>query len=187
MFSSSGGTPYSLHSLDASGFEAKEFHLQQAHKPLPDKVGACTQLRNVLMAVLLHAMQRRMMHVTACCWPERDVNVSERLAAAAAAPLSTGSRQDPAGVESWLFASVLVLLPQIGTAGTFDAEAYRQSLAANVALQQQIKEKRHGSAAQEGEQAWHTAASTPRAQTVQVAHLCLCSACYFWTVVFADC
>lgn len=39
---------------------------------------------------------------------------------------------------------------QIGTNGTFDAEDYRQSLAANVALQQQIKEKRHGSAAQEG-------------------------------------
>jgi hypothetical protein len=55
---------------------------------------------------------------------------------------------------------LLLLLLQIGTAGTFDAEAYRQSLAANVALQQQIKEKRHGSAAQEGEQAWRTAAST---------------------------
>jgi hypothetical protein len=49
-----------------------------------------------------------------------------------------------------LFAPKLQL--QIGTGGTFDAEAYRQSLAANVALQQQIKEKRHGSAAQEGEQ-----------------------------------
>lgn len=72
----------------------------------------------------------------------------------------------PGDVENWLFASTLVLLPQIGTAGTFDAEAYRQSLAANVALQQHIKEKRHGSAAQEGEQACHTAACTPRAQTV---------------------
>lgn len=40
---------------------------------------------------------------------------------------------------------------QIGTGGTFDAEAYRQSLAEKQALQQQIKEKRHGSAAQEGE------------------------------------
>lgn len=40
---------------------------------------------------------------------------------------------------------------QIGTSGTFDAGTYRQSLAANSALQQQIKEKRHGSAAQEGE------------------------------------
>jgi hypothetical protein len=38
LSSPSGGTPYSLHSLDASGFEAKEFHLQQVHKPLPDKV-----------------------------------------------------------------------------------------------------------------------------------------------------
>jgi hypothetical protein len=45
---------------------------------------------------------------------------------------------------------LLLFSLQIGTNGTFDAEDYRQSLAANVALQQQIKEKRHGSAAQEG-------------------------------------
>lgn len=38
---SAGATPYSLHNLDApSGYEAKEFHLQQVHKPLPDKVSA---------------------------------------------------------------------------------------------------------------------------------------------------
>jgi hypothetical protein len=42
---------------------------------------------------------------------------------------------------------------QIGTAGTFDAEAYKQSLAANAALQQAIKAKRHGSAAEEGQHA----------------------------------
>jgi hypothetical protein len=36
---SAGATPYSLHNLDApSGYEAKEFHLQQVHKALPDKV-----------------------------------------------------------------------------------------------------------------------------------------------------
>jgi hypothetical protein len=46
---------------------------------------------------------------------------------------------------------LLLFSLQIGTGGTFDAEDYRQSLAANVALQQQIKEKRHGSAAQEGD------------------------------------
>jgi hypothetical protein len=39
---------------------------------------------------------------------------------------------------------------QIGTTGTFDAEAYRQSLANTAALQQAIKDKRHGSAAEEG-------------------------------------
>lgn len=33
-----GGTPYSLHNVDASAFQSKEFHLQQVHKPLPDKV-----------------------------------------------------------------------------------------------------------------------------------------------------
>lgn len=34
-----GGTPYSLHNLEQGAvYEAKEFHLQQAHKPLPDKV-----------------------------------------------------------------------------------------------------------------------------------------------------
>lgn len=37
-----GCTPYSLHSAEqtATGYEAKEFHLQQVHKPLPDKVSA---------------------------------------------------------------------------------------------------------------------------------------------------
>jgi hypothetical protein len=33
-----GCTPYSLHSAEATAHEAKEFHLQQVHKPLPDKV-----------------------------------------------------------------------------------------------------------------------------------------------------
>lgn len=35
----SGATPYSLHNLEQGAvYEAKEFHLQQALKPLPDKV-----------------------------------------------------------------------------------------------------------------------------------------------------
>lgn len=40
---------------------------------------------------------------------------------------------------------------QIGTSATFDADAYRQSLAANQALHHELQQKKHGSAAIEGE------------------------------------
>lgn len=77
VISSSGGTPYSLHSLDPAGLEAKEFHLQQVHKPLPDKVGCMhTASKRANWLSCCMAMQRRMMHVTACCWQERDVDVT---------------------------------------------------------------------------------------------------------------
>lgn len=54
----------------------------------------------------------------------------------------------------------VMLLLQIGTAGTFDPEDYRQSLADNMALQQQIKIKTHGSATEEGGRHIHCWGST---------------------------
>jgi hypothetical protein len=76
------------------------------------------------------------------CWP------SGRLLAHTSLVINVLSMMGHCCTVTTSFAQMLQL--QIGTSGTFDAEAYRQSLAANSVLQQQIKEKRHGSAAQEG-------------------------------------
>lgn len=50
---------------------------------------------------------------------------------------------------------------KIGAASTFDSEAYRQSLADKMTLQQELKEKRHGSAAQEGGSGGNSGSSCP--------------------------
>lgn len=99
--------------------------MQHLHKELPDKVQrpACTEQQAAVL----------------CC---------AALCRCACRALRCAARWPPPHNRAHVSVLPPLLCLQIGTSGTFDADAYRQQVAANAALQQQLKHQKHGSAAE---------------------------------------